>query len=200
MARGPKWLRLDEYIDTAESLRAAAKFADDTHRDERSWKWLVVAAHSAVQGSFVLTLARGSSLETLKRTHAKDWLKAYQSVEPWPKDLQLDYFLGLYRKAKKRAVAPSPSSGSFSCEARHDTAMRKLNDFRNGFIHFMPQGWSIELAGFPRLVLTCLEAARHLLWNSGAIVWPTDTLSRRAMGSANHLEKSLIRLQDAYEA
>jgi hypothetical protein len=44
-----------------------------------------------------------------------------------------------------------------------------LNDeFRNRFSHFTPTGWSIEEAGLPRIVLTAIDAAEHLMLNHPA--------------------------------
>ena len=198
MARAPsQWLRTDEYLDAAESLRAAAEFADDALHHTRAWKWLLIAAHSAVQGSFVVSLSSGSHLRALKRTSAHEWLKAYDAGGPWPSEIQLDYFLELYRKAKKHVIA-RPST-SFTCGREHDCSMRRLNDLRNGFIHFSPRGWSIEIAGLPHIVSACTDVTNYLLWDSGAVVWPTESLSRRAKSSASHLRKSLTKLKAAID-
>ena len=199
MRAGAGWLRTDEYLDAAESFRAAAKFADEALNQVRAWKWLLIAGHSAVQGSLVLSLSRGDFLQTLKRTNARDWLKAHESGGPWPEQLRLDYFLELYRKAKENVLAKHSLGGHFVCEPRHDDSMRRLNDLRNGFLHFFPQGWSVELRGLPHILSACAEVASHLLWRSDAVVWPTDSLSRRAEASANHLAKSLVRLRKSYE-
>lgn len=194
-----KWLRTDEYADAAESFRAAARFADGAQQNIREWKWLLIAGHSAVQSSLVISLSRGDFLQTLKQTNAREWLIAHESGGPWPAQLQLDYFLELYRKAKRHIVAGTSHGGHFTYGTQHDDAMRRLNDRRNGFIHFIPQGWSVELRGLPPILASCVDIARHLLWDSGAVVWPTDSLARRAEGSANHLAKSLAKLRRVHE-
>ena len=47
--------------------------------------------------------------------------------------------------------------------------LRKLNDeLRNQFSHFKPMGWSIETAGLPRIILTAIDSAVHLMLNHPA--------------------------------
>jgi hypothetical protein len=152
-----------------------------------------------VQSSLVIPLSRGDFLQALKRTNAREWVIAHQSGGAWPNQLQLDYFLELYRKAKRRIPATPERGGHFVCGPQHDESMRRLNDLRNGFIHFLPQGWSVELRGLPGILGKSVEVARHLLWDSGLVVWPTDTLSRRAAGSAKRLSTALGKLERSYE-
>jgi hypothetical protein len=40
---------------------------------------------------------------------------------------------------------------------------RLHREFRNNFIHFMPQGWSIEKAVVPRIIAAALDAAEALM-------------------------------------
>src|SRR5262245_5611319 len=102
MARSTRYLRTDEYADTEGSLRKVAYLVPAVRKDVREWKWLLIAIHSATQGILVLTLSLGNGLLTLKASHAAAWLKAYESGGPWPKKMDLDYFLELYEKAKNR--------------------------------------------------------------------------------------------------
>ena len=194
MRSGSGYLRTDEYLDAAESLRAAAQFADEARNRAGAWKWLLIAVHSSAQAAFVLALSRGSFLLALKHSHAKAWLRAHEGTGSWPAEIHLDYFLELYVKTKQHVVARPPSGVLFSCTPVHDTAMERLNFFRNGLIHFVPQGWSIELAGLPQIISSCVEVARYIMWDSGAVIWPSASLSTRARGSANHLVRALSRL------
>jgi len=195
-----RYIRTDEHIDTLSSLAKAAECAKAVLRDPLEWKWLLIAAHASVQGSFVLALSRGSGLLTLKPKHAAAWLKAYSAGGPWPDQLDLDYFLELYVKAKS-GVASSRSSGTrFVVERRHDDAMKRLNGFRNGFIHFSPQSWSIEAAGLPRIALNCLEVAQYLLLQSGTVRWPKPNMADRARREIDRLAARLVRLERRYNA
>ncbi len=186
--RSKRWLRTDEYLDTVGSLSKAATLAAAAHQDSTEWKWLLIAVHSATQGMLVLSLSMGNGLLTLKGPHAAAWLKAYRSGGPWPQKMDLDYFLELYKKAKIRLPANSLS-------ADHDDAVRRLNDLRNGFIHFGAQGWSIELAGLPSICRHCLEVTKALGWSSGLVFWRSQAQGARARRSLNAAVRQLKSLE-----
>ncbi len=200
MARKRRWLRTDEYADALGSLRKAADTARLVEKDVTEWKWLLIAVHSAMQGVFVLALSFGNGLLTLKSSHASAWLKAYRSGSPWPQKLDLDYFLELYTKTKKHVLSRAPSQPTFVIAPAHDRAMKKLNDLRNGFIHFGAQGWSIELAGLPTICLPCLDVAEYLGWHSDVVMWRSVTQSKRARQALNLLRRRLGRLEREYQA
>ena len=165
-------------------------------RDPSEWKWLLEAVHAAVQGLFVLALSRGNGLLTLKSTHAAAWLKAYETGAPWPSKVDLDYFLGLYAKAKAHAL----SGTGFCPTSAHDKAVTRLNDLRNGFVHFGAKGWSIELAGLPAICLRSLEVGDSLGWRSGSIHWRSNAQSRRARQALRSLSRTLSSLDTVYKA
>ena len=53
-------------------------------------------------------------------------------------------------------------------------SVRKLNRLRNTFIHFMPQGWSLELSGMPDICLDCLSIVARLDEDSLCMRWDTS--------------------------
>ncbi|HEY7641725.1 MAG TPA: hypothetical protein VH814_18485 [Steroidobacteraceae bacterium] len=192
MKKKPRYLRTDERLDTEGSLRKAAKTVTLVESDPAEWKWLLIAVHSATQGMFVLALSLGNDLLTLKAKHAAKWLEAYRSGQPHTGKLDLDYFEELYRKAKEHS--------KFAASEFHDNAIKRLNELRNGFIHFHAQGWSIELAGLPTICLYNLEIVEHLGWRFGGIYWHTDAQSKRARRYLRQLTRELKRLHDDYNA
>lgn len=194
MARARRWLRTDEYVNAESSLRKAAETLRLVQDEVLEWKWLLEALHAGIQGVFVLALARGNGLLTLKSTHAAAWLKAYESGGPWPKKLDLDYFLELYGKAKEHVLRGS----NFSVTQAHDRAMEKLNDLRNGFVHFGAQGWSIQLAGLPSICLRAVEVTDAVAQTPGAVRWRSTAQSRRFRQTSRALTKGLSALASAY--
>jgi hypothetical protein len=199
MPRRRRWLKTDEYADVSTSLRKAADLVQHVASDITEWKWLLVTVHSATQGIFVLSLSAGNGLLTLKSSHAKAWLKAYETGAPWPQKLDLDYFVELYRKTKIHVFLRDTSPTKLVATAEHDKAIRRLNDLRNGFVHFGVQAWSIELAGLPTICLRCLEIGRYLGWQSGAVYWTSVRQSTRARRSLNSLCRTLERLEREYQ-
>lgn len=194
MARARRWLRTDEYMNAEGALRKAAETLPLVQHEVLEWKWLLEALHAGIQGFFVLGLSRGNGLLTLKSSHAAAWLKAYESGGPWPKKLDLDYFLDLYAKAKQHVLRGS----NFSVTEEHDKAMEKLNSLRNGFVHFGAQGWSIELAGLPSICLRALEVADAVARTPGAVRWRSTAQSRRVRQASRSLTKGLSALEKAY--
>lgn len=190
MAQRARWLRTDEYADTEASLRKVAELAPCVEGDPTEWKWLLIAVHSATQGMFVLSLSRSNGLLTLKSSHAVAWLKAYETSGKWPEKMDLDYFLELYNKAKKHIS----NAGDITTD--HDDAMRRLNDLRNRFIHFGPQGWSIELAGLPTICRRAFEVVDALGWNSDFVYWRTQAQSERARRSIRIALREFARLEN----
>lgn len=180
-------LRTDEYADIESSLRKAAELAPCVEGDPTEWKWLLIAVHSATQGMFVLSLSFGNGLLTLKSSHATAWLKAYETGGKWPVKMDLDYFLELYKKAKIQVLA--------NVTTDHDVAMRRLNDLRNGFIHFGPQGWSIELAGLPTICRRAFEVIDALGWNSDFAYWRTQAQSKRVRRSIRIALREFAQLE-----
>lgn len=191
MARRMRWLRTDEYADTEASLRKAAELALRVDNDPTEWKWLLIAVHSATQGMFVLSLSLGSCLQTLKSSHASALIKAYETGGKWPEKTDLDYFLKLYEKTKKKI------SNTYNVTPDHDDALQRLNDLRNGFIHFGPQGWSIELASLPSICRRTFEVVDALGWKSNLVIWRTQAQSKRARRSIKIALREFARLEKA---
>jgi len=42
-------------------------------------------------------------------------------------------------------------------------AQDQLNNLRNEFIHFVPKGWSVELAGLPQICANCINVDEFLI-------------------------------------
>jgi hypothetical protein len=187
-------LRTDEYVNAEGALRKAAATLPLVQHEVLEWKWVLEALHAGIQGLFVLSLSRGNGLLTLKSSHAAAWFKAYESGGPWPKKLDLDYFLELYGKTKQHVLRGS----NFSVTEAHDKAMEKLNNLRNGFVHFGAQGWSIELAGLPSICLRALEVANAVARTPGAVNWRSTAQSRRVWQASRSLTKGLSALEKVY--
>ena len=85
-------------------------------------------------------------------------------------------------------------SKSFETTEEHDKAVKRLNSLRNEFIHFVPKGWSLELAGLPEMCLYCLEVAEFLGWQCGNVPWYEEKHKERAEVA---LKKAIYNLKQA---
>ena len=191
------YLRTDHWSDVVESLEAAADFADQLPADSRQWKWLLIAVHCSTQGFMALALENGNALLVMKEHISSKWLKAHEDGSQYP-DPKMDFFLSLYEKVKTDAICSYVGSKKFVPADGHDYSMNKLNELRNGFIHFFPSSWSIQIAGLPSVCRRCIEIAHFLGWESGAIIWHDGALQSRALAACNRLQNSLQRLEESF--
>lgn len=198
MAKSNAWLRTNEYEEAVSAAEAAADFSETVLKDPYRWKWVLIAVHNAVQGFMVLALRRGNGLLALRDDIAAEWLKAYRADKTLPKE-KLDNFLNLYAKIKTDAAAGWVHSKPFVSGSTHDQSMKHLNDFRNEFIHFVPKGWSLALAGLPAICLDCLSVARFLHDEGGNILWHTAVLRHRADRAFRRAQKALTHAARLYE-
>jgi hypothetical protein len=185
-----RYLRTDHWTDAVWSLEAALEFSARLPADEAAWKWLLISVHSAVQGFMAIALEHGNALLVMKDHIMTKWLKAHDAGQPYP-EARMDYFLSLYEKVKSDAVCGYVGSKHFIADANHDYSMKKLNELRNGFIHFFPQGWSIELKGLPAVCLRSIDVAQFLAWDSRTIIWHSESLEGRASAAMSALRTNL---------
>jgi hypothetical protein len=185
-------LKTNHRVDAVFSLETAQEFACRVTIDSAWWKWLLISIHSAVQGFMVLALEKGNALDAMKPKAKKAWLKAYKLNEQHPRG-EMDNFMQLYDKVKSQAVCGYYESKPFTAGPTHDSSMKKLNELRNDFIHFMPAYRPVEreeLASWCAIALDCLDVANFLGWESGCILWH-DELSDRGKRAIDVLQATL---------
>lgn len=194
---GATYLQTNHWVDTVSSLEAANDFALQAMTDERYWKWLLIAQHSAVQGFMALALEQGNALLVMRDDVRRKWFQAHEKGTEYPDD-RMDYFLSLYDKVKSDVVCLYVGSKKFVPGTSHDYSMAKLNELRNDFIHFMPKAWAIELAGLAKVCLDALDVAHFLGWESMTIIWHDATLRERTELASSKLKESLSALDGVY--
>jgi hypothetical protein len=155
------YLRTDQWTYAVSSVESAIDFAARAEEEPSWWRWLIVGLHSTVQGFMVLALEQGNGFAVMRPDIAAAWLKAYENGTPFPDD-KMDFFLALYAKVKVKGGLGYFGDKPFVPRPTHDWSMLNLNEIRNEFIHFMPKGWALELAGLPKIARECVEAAEFL--------------------------------------
>jgi hypothetical protein len=151
------YVRFDEFEDVLASVELVALLAPFVREDPQYWKWIIVGAHSALQGAMVCAYVDSSGTSILKKQKKCRGKKPKRPKTPHEE-------LADFEDLLKRCVR-----GSHTCEPlvltnrqRRDIG-RLHREFRNNFIHFMPQGWSIEKAVLPRIIAATLDAAEALM-------------------------------------
>ena len=180
----PASIITDEFEETVSALEATAHEFERVQADPYRWKWVILTLHSALQGMMVLALQGSNALGVLKPESKKRRLSAYESGEPYPTDLEMDYFLGLYRKIKRNNdMLLYCDSKRFIPKGTQGRSIKDLNHLRNRFVHFTPGRFKFP-HGLSRMMLDCLEIGWFLAWDSNNVGWQgrdnADELAERA--------------------
>ncbi len=176
----------------------SARFAEEAATDIRMWRWVIIALHNAVQGFMVLSLRHGNGLAALTEESAAAWLAAYEANATTYPEEKLDSYLCLYKKIKSTKYGTIGGNQKFVPRGSQGRSVRKLNRIRNDFIHFTPKGWSLELAGLPRICLDALALLSFLGWETSNILWHDEEALKCAKSSCERLTDTMNSFNRAY--
>jgi len=194
------WLKTDEREETVSSLMMVRDASGNIINDTFQWKWIVIALHNALQGFMVSSLRNGNNFRVMPEKLASKCYEAHRANKPWPKE-RLDSFPNLYKKVKSDEYMKFfIHSKSLPETENNDGCINKLIELRNKFIHFVPQGWSLEVSGLPYICLTVLEMIRFLGWKSGNIFWHNVGLKDQAERILNECEDNFRKIKAVYES
>ena len=171
------YFRLDEFDDVLSSLLLLKEYLPKTSTQPVFWKWVIVAAHSALQSACVCLLTRTDGSGALDKVAGdKLWKKLYgtskdgqenldnPSVE-WPNETVANLPELLKRLPDGLSVTiPSSKAESYGFDLPGD--LRRLHEFRHKFMHFRPVHWSVEIAGLPRMIRQSVDLTERII-NSG---------------------------------
>ena len=155
-----EYLYFDEIEDVLSSVDLLAMIVPLVDEQPSYWKWIIVAAHSALQGAMVCALAATSSIPALEKKSAEKMRKYLETGEGQPEQWLAKFDQLLERCRDGKCMSDKP----LQLSAAQVSQLSKLNDhFRNEFIHFKPQGWYIERALLPQIILTTVEIVEMLM-------------------------------------
>jgi hypothetical protein len=142
-------------------------------KNPSGWKWTILAAHSGLQGALVCALQDISKTNILKNRSAREtlnWLETLEGGQPVQYLLEFPELLGKYRK-------------KYPCTAMTVQQLKDMKrfhkEFRNHFTHFVPQGWSIEIGGLPRIFGTALDLLEMAMQQHQVEVHLSGNMKRR---------------------
>lgn len=187
------WLRTDEREDILASLRMVNRSCDASIDDLSAWKWIVNGTHSTLQGAMAWHLGFGNDLLVASPEDAATWLDAHENGAPYP-EMMMDDFLSLYKKFKTHDIL----GYRFRPNGTQGGNIRRLNRFRNQFVHFMPQGWSIELSDMPAICVDCLGIVAHVAEHSLCTRWESEDQQQSFVEVLRQCQSKLSALHDAY--
>lgn len=197
---GEKYLITDGFVETVSAFETLADELQRISSDPYRWKWAIHAMHSGLQGMMVLALQSSHGLHVLKPEDTNRWLEAHEKGGPYPADLKLDDFLSLYKKIKGNLMLMYGHSQKFEPKGAQGSSIKFLNRLRNGFVHFTPRVWLLELEGLPAKLIDCLDIADFLAWQSGNVFWSEQELENRIREAFKSARTSLTALRKKYDS
>jgi len=179
----PKYLRLTEEINALDYLEKFYFFLSQTNSDIMAWKWVIIALHGALYG-FAICACKGSSFKNVlnKRIKRKNHLITFD------KALELCQDTNFMHMKKPLKLTP-----------QQNESVQKLSKLlRDEFVHYVPKNWSIEIHGFPQIVLDVLEIIEFLLINSG--IWSSfNEIQKKKIKSIISQSKCIIENSTLYK-
>ncbi len=195
----------NEYQEALNSLEYFENTLNDLDGNLYNWKWSIVVMHNCLQNFMVCALRNRNNLNILTEDTARRWREYYFRIKrrvfngKHPPE-RLDSFLSLYRKLHSNRMLKYPESQRFQPHPHHDEAVRRLNKFRNGFIHFIPKTHDVSVDKFPENMLIILEIIRFIIERSGNIHWRREESKERANNHLKNIEQKLEALKVSYLA
>jgi hypothetical protein len=75
------WVYFDQYEDVLSSTDLLALLAPKLQDQPSHWKWMILAAHNALQGALVCAIVDSSGTSILKERSAKAVLRWFDTFE-----------------------------------------------------------------------------------------------------------------------
>jgi hypothetical protein len=182
------WLQTDDQSDIIVSLSLVAVALDQAENDTAMWKWVVIATHSTLQSAIACHLrGAGNNLLVAKKEDAEAWLRAHDQGTARP-EMMMDWFPNLYHKLKNIEI----DGFKFTPQGNQGRSINKINEYRNDFVHFMVNGFSLEISGLPEICKDCLDVVSELDEHTLYLRWHDNA---QRVTFRNVLDMCLERLQ-----
>jgi hypothetical protein len=179
-----EWLRTDEYTDVLSSTDLLALVGPRLRKSPSDWKWMILAAHSGVQGALVCAIQDTSSTNILSRQSAIEMLNWLDTLEGDPPKERLAEFTMLIKKFRKKYPAVLTPE-------QHRKVLKLHREFRNKFAHFTPTHWSIEISMLPTLVENAVDLIEAAMHQDQVTVRTNGNFKRRLNGNLGAVRDAL---------
>jgi len=162
----------DLYARTSPALlamhaceRAAAEYDAAMSGETERWFFAITDVHQALTAALVETLSGTAGIGALPTKLQKQWLDYFEArraadIQP-PVDDRVITFGELLDRARDPANCHN-MQGTLTLTEDEKQDLLSLNDFRNDLAHVKPRGWSLEIAGLPRIFGAAAKTMRQL--------------------------------------
>lgn len=171
------WISVDELSNALDSLEMSAHFIE-TLSDPYRWKWASIALHQAIYGLAICAVRGTDSRSVLEPANKKGERRL---ISVWEA-------LNRAKDPKYLWAMATPLSLD---QTEHWAIDRLFNEFRNGFAHFQPAGWGIEIAAFIEVLKPASAVLRRIALEQGLILYGDENDRTRARVALDRLDEWL---------
>lgn len=216
-----EWLRIDEREDVIASLEQCCFGLEMVSSRPAAWKWVILSLHNALQGAMVCHLSGTAQLGALASRASQAWMEwherdrkgqirrihkgtdefglpilAFATKADHPPSDKLARTFELFERLSNVKVRTELGAGGILMISEDEKrSFNLLNEVRNNFTHFTPSGWSLELAGLPRVCRDIISIIERISQDD----WPFRHLSqarrRKIAGLLVRCKKRLLKLE-----
>ncbi len=179
-----RFLQTNEREDVVGSLELARLLLPRTAEEPLLWKWVLIAAHSAVTGAMICALS-GTDRTGALRVPDQVRLQKLSRVPFDPQRPPPEVRPASFNELLKWCQTPECMEGQpLLLTPLHVFDLTTLADFRNAWVHFLPVEWSVGLSSLPRLLgVATVHTKRLMLRPQNAAQLNVE--QRRRLGSAS---------------
>lgn len=172
------FIEFDELENAIDNLEMAAHFLKLADAGKR-WKWTIIALHQALYG-FAVSAIRGTDGRHLVDQKRDRLISIWEALD----------------RAKNPLWMPWSHSIPLTTTPDEDRAIRRLvEEFRNGFEHFRPQLWLIEVSGLPVLLHHVSRVILFLALDSNCITYVDRKQEPRIRAAFTSIAQALEELK-----
>lgn len=159
MSTPENWLQLDERANAHDNLNMCEHVLCNLP-DPIRWKWAIIATHQALYG-FALAAVQGTNCNSVRK-------------DPMNPESQVISIWEAIRRAKDTQYLWPGGVPLVTTPEEDRSVDRVVNEFRNGFEHFAPAAWSIEVSGMPMLLGRVLRVVEGIAIGTNSVRYWDD--------------------------
>lgn len=218
-----EYVRTDETQDVLASLQHCIMCLAETHSTPSTWKWVILSLHSALQGAMVCHLSGTVNIGALTPKSARQWYEWHER----DRRRDLDYIddgvneLGpparrprdlrdetprtlvacaqeLFKRLNSESARIESGCGRIiEITPAQKTSFKRLHALRNGFTHFSPKGWSIEIQLIKEISLDMLDVIDEIADDQWAFLHMSAEDKRLLLNTIVGLRRRFHDLSDS---
>lgn len=167
--------------------RAAIEFEAAMRGETERWFFAITDIHQALTAALVATVSGTNRIGALVGSQQEEWLNFYEASREDPNaqaPKERDRIAPL-TTLLSRAQSCNDGTGTLALTDGEASDLKRLNDFRNDLAHVKPVGWSLEIAGLPRILRAAANTLGQLFQMSPLLIHLEEDQLNRAKAALN---------------